>query len=553
MSDALRAVASTIANIANRPRLVVPGLILAQLGVTAGIALATPHNGLVWYQGGDQLWYATSGWLLAHLELPPTNVGYGWPVVLAPIMGPLGPEWVRGLPLVLPLNVLVLGPLLLIAVYGIATRIAGRVFALWTGILWVVAPVATIPLFVERYHDRYVDAFLPQAAGLTALADFPSMVAVAVSALFVLRSLELRSWHEGAVAGLAAGFALGVKPANALFLVGVGLAYVIALRWRPAAAFAAGLAPSVVVLAIWKQRGLGELPLFSLGEAHLAAQNAATQGIVLAESWFDRFVPLDWDVFEQNMASLREYFWSATLAKVIPFAGAIAVARRSLPAAALLLGWALSYVLVKGSSPVATIASGSFWRLVMPAWPAYLLLFAAIPLLVPRLSPRLASAPVRRPVGVTAVAVAAALLVLVPLAVVSVARPLGGPERAVAQRDDDWVSDLLTPVSDDVRVETERRGESVVVRWDAPAYRPGTFYRLFRTVGANPDVTCDTTAAAYCVLDMIPVTSTRDRSWVDGSPPPGVTYRVGVATNWLDDPTQLGDVFVVSPPATAAG
>ena len=39
-----------------------------------------------------------------------------------------------------------------------------------------IAPFVAIPLFVERYHAQYVDQFLPQPLGLTAMADFPSMV-----------------------------------------------------------------------------------------------------------------------------------------------------------------------------------------------------------------------------------------------------------------------------------------------------------------------------------------------------------------------------------------
>ncbi len=55
----------------------------------------------------------------------------------------------------------------------------------------------------------------------------------------------------------------------------------------------------------------------------------------------------------------------------------------------LLGGWLAAFLVVKGFSERATIESGSFWRLLMPAWPAYLLLFASIPLLVPTLARRL--------------------------------------------------------------------------------------------------------------------------------------------------------------------
>jgi hypothetical protein len=48
------------------------------------------------------------------------------------------------------------------------------------------------------------------------------------------------------------------------------------------------------------------------------------------------------------------------------------------------------------------------------------------------------------------------------------------------------------------------------------------------------------------------LTTTRARSYVDGSPAPGVTYRVGVAANWVDDPSG-GDVYAISKPVLAAG
>ena len=90
------------------------------------------------------------------------------------------------------------------------------------------------------------------------------------------------------------------------------------------------------------------------------------------------------------MDQLREFFWSQRLAQWAPFAGLLAVLRvRRGAIAALLGGWLAAFLVVKGFSPRATIESGSFWRLLMPAWPAYLLLFASIPLLVPTLARRL--------------------------------------------------------------------------------------------------------------------------------------------------------------------
>ena len=84
-------------------------------------------------------------------------------------------------------------------------------------------------------------------------------------------------------------------------------------------------------------------------------------------SVFDRIDASRLGLAADNMSGLREYFWSARLLQWAPLAGTVAVARRSLPAAGLLAGWLFAFVLVKGSAPVATVDSGSFFRLLMPA------------------------------------------------------------------------------------------------------------------------------------------------------------------------------------------
>ena len=60
------------------------------------------------------------------------------------------------------LNTLVLLPVALLAVYGIASRIAGRVFGYWAAALWIAVPYVAIPLCCQRYHGKYVEQTLPQ-------------------------------------------------------------------------------------------------------------------------------------------------------------------------------------------------------------------------------------------------------------------------------------------------------------------------------------------------------------------------------------------------------
>lgn len=549
---AARGARRTVDVLLEHPRAVLGTLIGAQLAGIAVLAASIAHNGWVYFHGGDQIWLTSQAWLLGHLELPPTELGYLWSLVLVPIMWITGPTYVQALPLVIALNVLVLGPVALLCVYALAARIGGRLLGYWAAFLWVVAPFASIPLFVDRYQERWAENFLPQALGLTSLSDFPSMVLVLAAALFVVRSIDAASWTEAAFAGLLVGAAATMKPPNALVVVGAVLAFVVARRWREGVVFGAAIVPALLVLAFWKVRGLGELPVLALEHARLAAGSTSVLAVDV-----DRYLELDLDHWRQQMNELREFFWSARLAQWAPLAGLLAVLRvRRWPIAALLAGWLGAFLLVKGFSTRASIEGNTFWRLLMPAWPAYLLLFASIPLLVPTLARRLGER--LRPPPVSAlrpawVAVVAAVTVAVPAVTFAAASPVDSPRLAVFQ--DDVDNYILTSIEEDVEVTATTTDAGVEVRWTSGGpWRSDVFYRVYR---ADPEleIECeqsDGAVAYYCYLRSTPVATTRELSWVDPAPPPGgATYRIGVATNWLDDETQ-GDVFAFSPPATVA-
>ena len=225
------------------------------------------------------------------------------------------------MPLIVVFQVLVLGPIALYCVYGIASHIGGRLLGYWAALLWVVAPFAAIPLFVERYHEKWTEQFLPQALGLTAMPDFPSMVLVLAAALLVVRSLAGRSHLGRRPRGARRGTAGALKPPNYLFVVGAVLAYLVARRLRGSIVFLAALAPSIVVVAFWKDRGLGYIPATSLEETRVAL------GSGLPRLNYERYVQLDWAHWREQMDSLREFFWSARLAQWAPFAGLLAVVR----------------------------------------------------------------------------------------------------------------------------------------------------------------------------------------------------------------------------------
>jgi hypothetical protein len=93
-------------------------LVVAQIVATVTFALAVAHNGWLYYQGGDQIWYSTSGWSLGDLRIPNALVGYGWSLALAPITWVTGPTFIQALPLIVAVNVLVMGPIALLCVYA---------------------------------------------------------------------------------------------------------------------------------------------------------------------------------------------------------------------------------------------------------------------------------------------------------------------------------------------------------------------------------------------------------------------------------------------------
>jgi hypothetical protein len=551
---AARGAGRALDGLLERPRTVLATLVGGQIVATVLLALSVTHNGWVFFQGGDQIINTTTGWLIGRLEVPPTEVGYVWPMIQAPITWLTGPTYVQALPVLVALNVLVLGPIAVLSIYGIAAHVGGRLLGYWAAALWVVAPFAVIPLFVDRYHEKWVDNFLPQALGLTAMPDYPSMVLVLVGAYFVVRSLSPAHITDAVLAGLLVGAAGGLKPPNYLFAAGVALAYPIARRWREAVAFGLALAPSLLVLAYWKWSGLGELPAFAADQARLAAG----AGVVALDLDLGRYLELDVDHWRTQMDQLREFFWSARLAQWAPFAGLLAVMRvRRGALAALLAGWLGAFLLVKGFSTKASIETNTFWRLLMPAWPAYLLLFASIPLLVPTLASRLGERlrpPASIPTAHRWVVIVAVLSLAIPTLAIAASSPSDGPERAVYQ--DDAGNFILTPVDDDIEVTTRRDGTRQVLTWTTGgSWRAAVFYRIYRFAGAGPDTECEQTEgsrAMYCYLAPTPMATTREQTFVDETPPAeGAVYRIGVGANWLDDPDQ-GDIFAFSPPVASA-
>jgi hypothetical protein len=523
-----------------RPAYVLGALLVVQWIAVASLALIARHNGWLYYAGGDQLWHYSGAHVMAHGHLPRALVGYGWSLLLVPVAAVVGPNLVSALPAIVIFNTVVLLPVALLCMYGIGARIAGRMFGYLAAALWIAIPYLGIVFVNPGYHQKWTELTLPQSLGLSSVPDFPSTVGLIVSAYFALRATQEPGWAAPVLGGLAAGYAIAIKPSNALFLIAPGLLLLV-VRWRQALPFAAGLAPALLTLALWKYRGLGEFAAAPAEQVRLAS----------AGGLLDRLRPPQqnsWDHLHGVILGFREHFWIARVIEWLPLAGLVALLLRSRRGLLLVGTWFVAYLLVKGSYVLASMDDASFFRLLMPAFPAYVLLAASVVLLIPRLraQPEVAP-PILSPKRLRlAVAAAALVFAALPLVAVAALPPLHDGGRQAVQLD---IS--LLPVSTALEPRAVAGPNGVTLSWRARPSRAGTvFYRIFR--GNQPDVACGgrlNNAADDCRLYANQVGVTRATTFVDRAPAGTWSYRVGVSANWLND-TSLGDVFVLSTPVT---
>ena len=225
-------------------RLLVPLLVIHWLALVA-FTTRVNHNGWLFYQGGDQIWYWTTSWLLGHGSITEPLVWPGWPLLLVPLSWIGGGGFLGGLPGAMLIQIIVLAPIALWCIYELGARVGGRVVGYVAAVVWTLGPYIAIPLFVHRYHDRYVDQFLPMPLGLTAMADYVGIVALLASALFAVRVVENRDVHTAVLAGLTAGFAGLIKPSNLIYIGAPIVLLLAARRWRELAAGAAAMAPAL--------------------------------------------------------------------------------------------------------------------------------------------------------------------------------------------------------------------------------------------------------------------------------------------------------------------
>jgi hypothetical protein len=527
--------------LALRPVYVLGALLAVQWLAVLALALTVRHNGWVYYMGGDQLWHYTLAYLIVHGHLAPTYVGVGWPTILAPIAAVVGPNLASALPAIILFNALVLLPLGLACMYGIGERIAGRLFGYWTALLWIVIPFVGISYSLRGYHQKWTELTLPQLLGLGAMSDFPSMIFLVVGAYLCIRSIDERHWAWAAGAGLAVGYAIAIKPSSSVFLLAPALLYSL-VRWRRLAPFAIGLVPCLAALAVWKVRGEGNLPFRTSEPARRLA--LGTGGIV------HRYLRANtWNQLHNNLLQVREHLWSDRVLEFLVIAGLLALVMRSRRAALLVGTWFIVVLLLKGTYVNARVEDATFWRLLMPAFPAFVLLVAAVPLLVPgvRTRPRPPHPwPVSKRAVIAITAVIVAVLSLFPIALVAATKPIRGP-RPIAFD----VNSILVSQSGALHPHARVSSGTVHLDWDSAKPSTGAvFYSVYRIAGTN-DTACGPVhhAPDLCEIMAQPLKRVVASGVIDHPGAGTWTYRVGITTNWLDD-TTLGDTYVFSVPVT---
>jgi hypothetical protein len=514
------------ARLTRQPCSVLLPLVLLQWLLLLLLTRRIVHNEWLFAQDGTATYFYSTAWSFAHGNLPPALVGYGWPLLTAPLSGIAGADFLDALPALVLVQTLVLLPIALLAVYGVASRIGGRLFGYFTAAGWVLVPYVVHPLFAPGYHPAYVERLLPQALGLTGLGAFPAMVCLLVAAYFAVSSIDTADPVYAALGGLFAGFGIALDPGNVLFLAAPVLGYALTRRWSTAFVFGLALLPALATVTLWQYRGLGHVP-------HIHAQ-------------------VDPHQLQLLRLDFRSVFYSDRLVEVLFIAGAVALGRRSWAKSAFISAWFLSYLLVRGSAPGTSIGAGSWFGAFMPAFPAFLIASSSIPLLVPRLGQRLSHAPdephpPRLPWRDRRVAAVAIVLAALPLVAVA-ALPVRNDPPLVAYADDH----ALVPIAENFQPQAGPHLGGVSLTWPAQkADGAVVFYTVFRgPADGSGGVVCDRgRGARRCVLALQRLGSSSGASYFDGAPvPPGNwTYRVGLTANWNDDPNAGGVTSLSAP------
>jgi hypothetical protein len=353
-------------------RLAVPATLVGlQWAVTAWVASTAPRAGRVYGDPVETARLHAAARAIVDGQLPHDGGGFLWPLLTAPFAA-AGTSPSAGLGALILLQVLVLAPLALLAVVGAATRLGGRALGALGGAVWIGLPLLVYHESDYRYRPALLHDVLPTLFGLSDSTAFPTLVALAVGGYFAVRALDSRELRDAVLTGAAVSVAIAFSGAALAALPGFLAAFALLRRPRLVGAAAAAMVPGLVAFGLW----------------HAHAPNAEAP-----------VLQFDLTQFHGNVMGFREYFWSFRVVEWLPIAGTIAVCRRSLAAGLAFGGWFWLTALLRGSvvntffTPDSLHPSGQFIVLLLPAFPALVVLTASLPLLVPRLPARLAPFP----------------------------------------------------------------------------------------------------------------------------------------------------------------
>lgn len=521
---------------------VLGALVLVQLAIAAFFAFRTPHNGFIFYSGGDATEYWTEQWAVAHGIIPQATLGYFLPVFYAWVPLVAGPSLLTGAAVIVPLQAVVFVSAGVVCLWGLADQLYGRLFAWWSTLLYIVGPLLLLRGFVPSYHAAFDQYFLaPHWYGLTNMGDLPSTVILLGCAWATVRAYDTRSLDAAVVAGLLGGAMIGVKPSTGYFVPAVVVLLAGGRRWRELVTWVVCTIPSVFALTLWKARGLGTVPLLSASGAHEAAGRAGG-GLLLAAAP-TQYLQFNGHHLSMELSDLREVFWSVRLLEFIAIAGLLAALRRR-PSKGLFLGvWCFAFLLVKGSTPLAEVQSGNYWRLAEPGLPGFVLLAASLVFLWPgvRAQPSAVPArprPLRHPRALAALAV---VLGLVPIAAIAAAAPASSPRLV---RDNDLANEA--PLSSAFDLHGVVRDGKVRLSWRKPAGTAGAqpSYIVFRS--ETGDGCSKPDQGSYdCMLAMDVAEVTGDTSAADDAGHGTFWYRVALTADYHRHAP--GDLMLVSP------
>jgi hypothetical protein len=241
------------------------------------------------------------------------------------------------------------------------------------------------------------------------------------------------------------------------------------------------------------------------------------------------------------MHALHEESRSFWLLEWFTIGGLAGLIRRAPVPAVAIGGWFLTYLLLKGgASGRASVDSTSFYRLVMPAFPAFVLIVVSTVFLIPTVRRRRTAAAAPSPPTRIAV-IAAAVLLAYPLAFVSTAHAWSSGHVVHLAS-----ANVLVPVSNELLPKVHVTPDAVRLSWKPVPGPSRVYYRIYRSGGIG----CEdrTEGSRDCELDPSTAADTHRAHYVDRWPPNGVLiYRIGLLAGWRGD-RNGADLLMVGPP-----